>query len=286
MATVMYRLLALDIDDTLLKSNQRLTKETKEAIEYVKDKGVYVTLATGRSFPSAKKVANALRLTDAYLITHDGAYIGKDVNEPIFERRLDADEVYKIVDILENYYCHIKLLHEKYAIGNKTKQKNIRVRMRLGAGDPLFYPMNYVESLSHHLIDQPLTVPKIQAYFWHEREKLDAIEELNEAVPQVRLTSSKDGIIDMTHGAVSKGRALQVLGRKLGISLQEMVAIGAYDNDLEMITEAGIGIAMGQAPEKIKRAANWITRSNNQNGVAYAVKEIFRKQLHPEVFKY
>lgn len=286
MATLIYRLLALDIDDTLLKTNHRLTKETKEAIEYAKDKGVYVTLATGRAFPSAKKVAAALNLTDAYLITHDGAYIASDVDEPIFERRLDAEDVYQIVDILENYYCHIRLLHEKYAMGNKTKQKNLRVRIKLGVGDPLFYPMNYVESLSHHLIDQPLTVPKIQAYFWYEKEMVDAMEELNEVMPHIRLTSSKEGILDITHGAVSKGRGLQVLGKKIGISMQEMVAIGAYDNDYEMIKEAGIGIAMGQAPEKLKKVADWITRSNNQNGVAYAVKEIFRKQLHPEVFKY
>src|SRR5690554_4194955 len=204
MATVTYRLLALDIDDTLLKTNHRLTKETKEAIEFAKDKGVYVTLATGRAFPSAKKIANALKLVDTYFITHDGAYIASELDEPIFERRLESEQVYQIVDILENYYCHIRLLHEKYAIGNKTKQKNLRARMKLNIGDPIFYPINYVNSLSHHLIDQPLTVPKIQAHFWNERERIDAMEEIEETFDNIRITSSREGSLDITDATASK----------------------------------------------------------------------------------
>lgn len=282
---MIYRLLALSIDDTLLRTNHRLTRETKEVIEFVKDKGVYVTLATGRAFPSAKKIANALKLDDSYFITHDGAYIASELNEPIFERRLESDQVYQIIDILENYYCHVRLLHEKYAIGDKTKQKNIRARIKINLGDPLFYPIHYVSSISHHLIDQPLTVPKIQAFFWNERERIDAIEDLKDTFDNIRITSSSDGSLDITHEGASKARGLQVLGEKLGISMHEVVAIGANENDLDMISQAGLGIAMGQAPKKVKEAADWITRSNNQNGVGYALKEIFRMQLHPEVYR-
>ncbi|MDQ0254202.1 Cof subfamily protein (haloacid dehalogenase superfamily) [Evansella vedderi] len=281
-----YRLLALDIDGTLLKSNHRLAKETKEAIEYAKDKGVYVTLATGRAFPSAKKIANALKLDDAYLVTHDGAYIASELEEPIYERRLDSDRAYQIVDILENYHCHVRLLHEKYSIANKVRQRNYLIaKMNIGVREPLFYPVNFVDSVSHHLIDQPLTVPKIRAHFWNEKERRDAIEEINESVRHVNLTSSAEGSLDIVDASASKARGMQVLGKKLGIKLQEMVAVGSFDNDIEMLTQSGLGIAMGTSPKHVKEAADWVTRSNNQNGVGYAVREVFRKQLHPAVYK-
>ncbi|RNA68690.1 Cof-type HAD-IIB family hydrolase [Alteribacter keqinensis] len=275
-----YRLLALDIDGTLLKTNHKLTKETKEAIEYVRNKGVYVTLATGRTYPSARKVAKALKIEDHELITHDGAFIGSSVEEPMFVRRLDSDRTYQVVDILENYHCHIRLLHEKYALANKIKQKNHLVaRMNMGVGDPLFYGVNFVDSLSHHIIDQPITVPKIKAHFWNDIEREDALEELEEAVPGIRLTSSDESSIDITDETVSKARGLQIIGQKLGIGLHEMVAVGSFDNDRDMIAQVGLGVAMGQAPAPLREAADWVTRSNDQNGVGYMVREVFRKQL-------
>ncbi|WP_096440272.1 Cof-type HAD-IIB family hydrolase [Alteribacter populi] len=275
-----YRLLALDIDGTLLRSNHKLAKETKEAVEYVRSKGVYVTLATGRTYPSAKKVAKALKVDDHELITHDGAFIGSSVDEPMFVRRLDSDRIFQIVDILENYHCHIRLLHEKYALANKIKQKNhLIARMNMGVGDPLLYAVNFVDSLSHHLIDQPLTVPKIKAHFWNEMEREDALEELEEVVSGVRLTSSDEYSVDITDAAVSKARGLQVIGQKLNIGLQEMVAVGSFENDQEMIAQVGLGVAMGQAPQSVKDVADWVTRSNDQNGVGYMIKEVFRKQL-------
>jgi Cof subfamily protein (haloacid dehalogenase superfamily) len=275
-----YRLLALDIDDTLLKSNFRLTKETKEAIDYVKEKGVYITLATGRAFLSARKIAKTLKLPAPFLITHEGAFLAADVKEPIFERRISADTVYQIVDILENYHCHFRLFHEKYVIANKTRQKNQLIgRMQMQLTDPLFYPVYYVESPSHRLIDQPLSVLNIKVHFWNKREKEDAFDELQETVKGIKLVSNKEGALSITHENASKALALQYLGSKLGISPDEMVAVGADIRDKDMIQLAGLGVAIGDAPEIVKDSANWITRSNDQNGVGYMVKEVFRKQL-------
>ncbi|WP_416149165.1 Cof-type HAD-IIB family hydrolase [Salipaludibacillus sp. HK11] len=279
-----YRLLALDIDGTLLKSNYRLTKETKEAIEYVKEKGVYITLASGRPFLSANKVAKTLKLSPSYLISHDGAFMADNVASPVFERRLSAETVYQIVDILENYHCHFRLFHEKYAIANKTKQKSQLIsRMNLQLNDPLFYSTHYVESVSHRLIDQPLSVLNIRAQFWNDREREDAKEELQDTISGLRFIISNDGELHITDERASKATALQSLADRLGIKLTETVAIGSDERDLDMIAQAGLGVAMGHAPESVKSASDWLTRSNDQNGVGYMVKEVFRKQLRIEV---
>ncbi|MCL6572711.1 MAG: HAD hydrolase family protein, partial [Bacillus sp. (in: Bacteria)] len=79
---MIYRLLALNIDGTLLQTNGRIHKSTKEAIDYVEQKGIYVTLVTSRSFPSARKVAKVLKIKSP-LITHQGAYIASPEEEPI-----------------------------------------------------------------------------------------------------------------------------------------------------------------------------------------------------------
>ena len=78
---------------------------------------------------------------------------------------------------------------------------------------------------------------------------------------------------------VSKLRGLQLLGEHLNISLNEMVAIGDSMEDLEVIENVGLGVAMGNAPVEVKQAADWITRSNSENGVEYMIKEHFRKQF-------
>ncbi len=275
-----YRLLALDIDGTVLKSNHRLAKDTKDAIEYAKRKGVYVTLATGRAFPSAQKVAQALNLnTD--LITHDGAFISSSLETPTFEKRMNNEKAYHIVEVLEKHNCHIRVMHEKYAIGNKIRQKNYLIaKMTIGIGDPLFYPVTFVDSVSNYLLNEPVMPPKIHAHFFNENDRKKAIEELDQEIPGIHMTSSSESGLEIVSEGISKAKGLHVLGEKLGIGLNEMVAIGASENDIEMITEVGLGVAMGNAPRSIREQADWVTRSNDHGGVAYMVREVFRKQLN------
>lgn len=278
-----YRLLALTIDGALLRSNSRISKETKDAIEFAKMKGAYITLVTDRPFPSAKKVAKALKL-DKPLITHDGAFIATEMDEPLFVKRIHEDKTFHIAEVLENYYCHFRLMDEHYAIGNKVRQKNqLIAKMSIGIGDPLFYPVNFVESVCDHLLENPLAPPKIQAQFFDEEERQLAKKELLAQVPNIEVNEGPNYRIDVVTKGVSKARGLQFLGEKLGISLEEMVVVGSTEQDIDMITQVGLGVAMGNSPATVKNAASWITRSNDMHGVAYMVKEVFRKQLKLQI---
>jgi len=274
-----YKLLALNIDGTILKSNSRVTKQTKEAIEYVKEKGVHVTLATSRPFPAAKKIAKSLKLEDC-LITSDGAFIASEVDEPIFVRRIKEEKALQIADVLERYECHIRVMHDHYSIGNKVKQRNhLIAKMTIGVGDPLFYPITFVDSICDQLMENPIAPPKIQVQFFNKEEERKAIQQLETMVAGIRLFESEKGRLEIVSAGVSKARGLQTLGHYLGISSDQMVAIGSQDNDLDMISQVGLGVAMGNATNSVKEVADWVTRSNEQNGVAYMVREVFRKQL-------
>ncbi|WP_066155926.1 Cof-type HAD-IIB family hydrolase [Halalkalibacter krulwichiae] len=274
-----YKLLALNIDGTLLRTNAKITKQTKDAIEYVKDKRVHITLATSRPFPAAKKVAKALKV-EGPLITSDGAFVATAADEPIFVRRIKEEKALQIADILERYECHIRIMHDSYSIGNKVRQRNqLIARMTIGIGDPLFYPITFVDSICDQLMQQPIAPPKIQVQFFNKEEERKAQQQLEEVVTGIRLYESAPGRMEIVSDGVSKARGLQTLGNYLGIQPGEMVAVGSHESDVDMINQVGLGVAMGNAPASVKEVANWITRSNEQNGVSYMIKEVFRKQL-------
>lgn len=275
---MLHKLLAINIDGTILKNNGRLQKETKEAIEFVKQKGVYITLLTSRNLLSARKVAKALRL-DTMLITFQGAMIGTSLDEKLYENVIHEEKTFNIVQVLENFNCNIRLMLERYSIGNRKKvKKNLVVRTVLSSSDPFFYPTQFVDSLGDILRDEPVSTPKIDVYFSSDEEREEAVKVLQEAFKGIDFILQPNGKLEIVPVGASKLSGLKRLGEHLGIPLKEMVVIGDGYDDIPAIRAAGLGVAMGNAPAEVKREADWVTRSNEQLGVAYMIKEHFRKQ--------
>ena len=275
---MIYQLLAINIDGTLLRSNGRIQSGTKEAIEYVQNKEVYVTLVTNRNFPSAKKIAKALKL-DSRLITHNGGFIGNSIDKPIYQNRISEERAFNMIQVLENYECNIRLIHERYSVGNRMKMpRNLIAKAVFGSGDPLFYPMQFVSSLGDYLRDNPVSPTKIEVYIPNETEQNQVVKILDENFKGIEVTLIEKGKLEITPEGVSKLAGLRKLCEHVGIPLEKSVAIGDSIDDQDMIEAAGLGVAMWNAPNEVKKAADWITRSNNQNGVSYMVKEHFRKQ--------
>lgn len=280
---MIYRLLALNIDGTLLQSNGKIHKSTKEAIEYVQQKGIYVTLVTSRSYASAKKAAKALKIK-SLLVTHGGSYIAGSAEKPVYVKRIAEDVTYELVRFLEGFPCQIRLVHEKFSLANKSKlNHNMLAKTVFTTGDPVFYSQQFVESLSDTLVDQQVSPPKIEVYFEYQEDQEDAIKAINQTFADAEAVLLNPLRMDIVPAGSSKLNGLMFLGEHLEIPRKEMVVIGDGLDDLEMIEAVGLGVAMGNAPADVKKAADWVTRSNNENGVAYMVKEHFRKQ-HPIEF--
>ncbi|APH07141.1 Cof-type HAD-IIB family hydrolase [Bacillus weihaiensis] len=280
-----YKLLALNVDGTLLRSNGRIQSSTKEAIEYVKDKGIYVTLVTNRHFQSAKKVAKALKL-DSYLITHGGAFISENLDHPIFEKRLSEDMTFNLVQVLESYKCNIRLTHERYSIGNRKRiASNLLSKSILNTSDSMFYPVQFVDSLGDTLRDEPVSATKIDVFFSNEVDKEEAQNVIQEAFQDVDVKEAQPNKLEIVQKGLSKEYGLRVLANHLSIPMGETVVIGDSIDDIGMISSSGLGVAMWNAPFEVKQAADWITRSNNHEGVGYMVKEHFRKQQREEFLR-
>ncbi|MDL0436801.1 MULTISPECIES: Cof-type HAD-IIB family hydrolase [unclassified Niallia] len=275
---MIYRLLALNIDGTLIQSNGRLSKSTKDAIEYVQQKGIYVTLVTSRSLPSARKVAKALKLNN-YIVTHQGALISDNAEQTLYVNRLTDELTYEIVRFLEGFICQIRIVHEKFSLANKSRlNHNMLAKTVFNSGDPVFYSHQFVEVLSEVLLEEPVSAPKIEVYFEDKKDCLDAKEVLDKMFDEINIVQMNDLRLEVLPEGVNKLNGLLYLAEHLGINRREVVVIGDSLDDKDMIEAAGLGVAMGNAPSELKFAADWVTRSNNQDGVAYMVKEHFRKQ--------
>ena len=280
---MIYRLLALNIDGTILDSAGKLHKSTKEAIRYVQQKGVHITLVTSRNFASAKKVARALKLKGLF-VSHHGAYISTPTDNPEYIKRINEDVTYEIVRFLEGLQCQIRLVHEKFSLANKLHlNNNLLAKAIFTSGDPLTYSHQFTADLSDSLVDTPVSPPKIEAYFESEEELEDAKAAIKTMFHEVETVDNTGLKLDIVPAGVSKLSGLLYICDRLGVSPKEMVAIGDGLDDLPFIEAAGLGVAMGNAPFEVKRAADWVTRSENEHGVAYMVKEHFRRQ-HPIPF--
>ena len=278
-----FQLLALNIDGTLLQKNGSISRATRDAVLYALEKDVYVTLVTNRNFPSAQKVAKTLKLSDALLITHSGALIARDMDEPYIQRKISEIDTYRIVQALEFYACNVRILHERFSYGNRKKLDVGEIANEIfSKGDPVFYPIQFFDSLTEQLRDEPVSAPKIDVYFDDWNELLQAekvIRETFDAVDLIRVSKNK---LEVVPKPVSKLWGLVQLGRLLHIPLSQMVYVEDNWDDRAVIETVGCGVAMWNAAKEIKEVADWVTRFNDENGVAYLVREIFRKQQRAE----
>ncbi|WP_428909398.1 Cof-type HAD-IIB family hydrolase [Niallia sp. Krafla_26] len=275
---MIYRMLAINIDGTLLQSNGKLHKSTKEAIDYVQQKGIYVTLVTSRSFPSAKKLAKALKI-DTKLITHRGAYIANEIGRPTHSSRIKEHITYDLVRLLEGFPCQIRLVHEQFSLANKYKLNHkLLSKTVFTTGDPIVYSQQFVDSIGDTIADEPAHPLSIEVYFEYKEDLKDVQEAIGKMYHEVECIALNDLRLDIVPTGVSKLTGLLYLAERLGIKRNQIVCIGDEMDDIEMIQACGLGVAMGNAPFEVKRAADWITRSQNLHGVAYVVKEHFRKQ--------
>ncbi|MGV3465101.1 MAG: Cof-type HAD-IIB family hydrolase [Heyndrickxia sp.] len=282
---MIYKLLALNIDNTLLNSNGRLNKATKEAIEYAVEKGIYVSIVTSKNFSTASRLGNALKV-NAPLVTHQGAFIAGERKNPIRVKKISENTTMDLVRFLEAFHCQIRLVHEDFTLGNKRKvPSNLMGKIVFQSSNRYSYSEQYVDSLVEKLKESPVTTPEIEVIFNDLEDLHDARKAISEMFHEVDCIVKDKTKMDIVPVGVSKLKGLLYVCDQLNIAREEVVAIGSGYDDKPLIEWAGLGVAMGNASMELKKSADWITRSNNQNGVSYMVKEHFRKQPPIEFLK-
>ncbi|WP_274361953.1 Cof-type HAD-IIB family hydrolase [Paenibacillus thermotolerans] len=258
----MYKMIAIDIDDTLLNDNLEVTPGTREALAEAIRQGAVVTLATGRMFASTKKVAEQLEL-NVPVITYQGALIKNLLDgEVLYERSLPAEAAFKVIRFAKERGLHLQayLNDELYAWEENDKVKKYAEQVKVEYSIVTdFDSIAKQGSTKLLIIDEP--------------SKLDElIPELKQLLgEQAHITKSKPHYLEILHPEATKGHALLHLAAYYGIDRSQTIAVGDSWNDREMIEAAGLGVAMANAVEPLKQVADFITLSNNEEGVRTVV---------------
>lgn len=258
----MYKLIAIDIDDTLINDDKEVTPATQTALEKAVEAGVIVTLATGRAYASAQAIARQTGL-NVPIITYQGALIKNLMDEKIlYERYVPFDAADKLFR-----YCVEKGLHLQTYIDDKlyAREENEKLLAYCRLNRTPFY----IEPDFAKVIAKP--TPKLLII--DEPDYLDEIApELRELLgPDVHITKSKPNFLEFMHREGTKGHALTFLAKHFDVPMEATVAVGDSWNDHEMLEAAGLGVAMGNAIQALKDIADYVTASNNEDGIKHVI---------------
>lgn len=258
------KLVAIDIDGTLLDSNRKISPKVKETLQKANENGMYIVLCTGRPLPGVKEQLAELDLygENDYVITYNGSLVqATKSNEIISQYGLSHDDFLEIEAMSRKVGVHLHTIDDQAIytanrdIGKYTVHEAYLVDMPLKyrTVEEMTPDMSIIKMM---MIDEPAILD-------------NAINQLPEAfVDKYTTVKSTEFYYEILNKEASKGNALAKLAEHLGITQAETMAIGDNENDLSMIEYAGIGVAMGNATESVKQAADIQTASNDEDGVA------------------
>lgn len=269
-----YRLLALDIDGTLLNSKSELTPRTKAAILLARDSGVKVVLATGRRLTNTLPLVHTLGLSE-FVVVHNGAVIyDPQAGKALYQRGIDLLMAQEIVDRLDA----LGLNYVVYTGESAGEQVVAPVGSWDDPEDLLAY---YLGESAEFVNKIKLDVPPVRISLIDKVKKIDSFCEhlpFYTGKMNALVFGTKRDIwrgIEIIPADCSKGAGLADVARRLGIEAKDVMAVGDNVNDIEMITWAGLGIAMENGSRLLKAEAKRIAPSNDEDGLAQIIEELF-----------
>lgn len=262
-----YRLIVTDMDGTLLNREQELTKKNREAIDFAIENGVKVALASGRMYDSARQHIEYLNM-DIPIIACNGSLIKSSDGKLIYSKKIDTDLCLKAAAVLERYGVYYQCQHEDILFCRDTD--NI---------DSVYYRINeFMKTQTKVVIEKDLKksiqnndILKFTIIEEDDASMLPIIRKELETIKGLKITSSWENNIEIMSNGVDKGEAIKMLCKHLNIDRSEIIAIGDNYNDIEMIEYAGLGVAMGNSNDDIKKIADYVTDTNEESGFANAI---------------
>jgi Cof subfamily protein (haloacid dehalogenase superfamily) len=291
------RLLALDIDGTLLDPQFKISAENLSALRAAHAAGIEIVLATGRRHDYALPIAQEIGIP-VWLISSNGALIRSSTGETFHADLLPAATAARLIRHMDGFRSHAVLTFDRKENDRKendrkenSHQENDRAGNKalvlerfeeLNQSISRWLEMNapfiqYVSPLENALIEDP-----VQAMYCGRVARMQEAEQRLVAAPFIHeisiLKTQYDHrdlcILDVLNRGCSKGHALRRWAEKHGITREQVMAIGDNFNDLEMLEYAGVAVVMGNASKELKQSGWKVTLSNAESGVAKAIKEI------------
>ncbi|SDK13624.1 Cof-type HAD-IIB family hydrolase [Natronincola ferrireducens] len=277
-----YKLLATDMDGTLLMNNKALSSENIEALRRAKEKGLEIVICTGRPYVTVKPYLEMLGF-DCWVVTNNGAIIRNKEGEIVSVTLMEDETLGQVLKILEKDDVDYHVSDEKFTYIRSIGQR-IRLIRSFLLQTEMAYWKAYLLSIwavvfngSHKKVDFSSFVNKggraASVFIYSkDRKKLENLKKEMKKIKRIDLTSSGIDNIEILHENATKGKALERLSNMLNIEKEEMIAVGDNYNDLSMIAYAGLGVAMENGEEEVIEAADWITTTNENHGIAHLLE--------------
>lgn len=267
------RMIGLDLDGTLLTDDKRLTSYTRNVLERALKQGVTVLVATGRPLAGVPK--ELLEFPGMrYILTANGARVIDQVSQKIlFENTMDLAMAGAAIDVIQDYDA----LHEVFIEGEGYCDAEPLSRIHEFFAEP--YMADYirstripVESIREQIDVLGKNADKVHVIFKHMNDRKEALHRLSE-IPGIYVTGAFSNSLEINREGTNKGTGLLRLGSLLGIRREAIMACGDGMNDYDMIREVGLGVAMANGNPRLKEIADYVTESNEADGVAKAIEK-------------
>lgn len=263
----MYQLIAIDMDGTLLNEDKEISIRTKETIAEAKARGKNVLIATGRPIKGVGRYIEELNLNDEgdYVVTFNGALVQSTKDHKIImDMPLDVESYRELYELSKELDVHIHALTDKSVI---TPKNNPYTEIESSINQ-----IPIIEGPVEDIHDDTMIV---KVMYIDAPEVLDRVtEELPEWVREkYSILRSTPYFLEFLDPRVNKGVGVKAVAEKLGIDNEKVICVGDAENDLAMIQYAKLGVAMENATDELKEAAEYITKSNEDDGVAHVIEK-------------
>ncbi|WP_461811110.1 Cof-type HAD-IIB family hydrolase [Faecalimonas sp.] len=266
-----YQILVLDLDGTLTNSKKEITEPTKQALIDIQEKGKKVVLASGRPTPGILPLAKELQLEKygSYILSFNGAKIIDCRSKKIlYNRTIPVETIQPIYEILKNYDMDLLTYTDSHILsGIKTNQfteleshiNKMPIRQTTNFLSEVTFPVNKLLGTGNKKIVAK-ALETVKSHF-HS---------------QLNIYLSEPFFLEIMPQRIDKAHSLQKLLNSIGLTADSMICCGDGYNDLTMIEYAGLGVAMENAQPLVKESADYITKSNDADGILHVINEFMR----------
>lgn len=274
----MYKLIAIDMDGTLLKEDRSISNSTKINLKKAAELGIKIVLTSGRPIQGIKNYLEELELIgeDNYVIGLNGALICKTSDFSVISSNatLTGKDLKYIYSKVKDFKTYFHAFTNNGDLVNKESKFSEDEEKRLGLTVKVVDFLNDIKDEDEIL----------KAVLEEEKDVLDKItsEIPEELFKEYSVIRSVDFMLEFMNKGCNKAIGLEKLAQYLEISKKEIIAIGDADNDVEMIEYAGLGVAMGNAKDEIKKLANFVTKSNEEDGVSHVIDKFILNPTEEE----
>ncbi|MCF6411129.1 Cof-type HAD-IIB family hydrolase [Pseudalkalibacillus salsuginis] len=284
------KLIAIDMDGTLINNNTTINEANVKAIQKAQEAGIHVVVATGRSYEEAVTPIQEVGLS-LPIIAINGAQMRTVEGKIKQSIALSKDTYYEAAELLSNYSIYYEVYTNKGTFSDNPgmavdiivdiiKSANPEVSNERAHELAAYRISNgRIHTLEDYkeVVEEPdVEIYKLLAFSKNEKSRKGALNDFL-TFKDLAVSKSAEANIEITHRDAQKGIAVQKYAEELGIPMREVMAIGDNYNDVSMFEIAGYSVAMGNAEEDIKKLCTFVTKTNDESGVAFAIQTFMKK---------